>query len=61
VTFCVARDARNEGAIMELPNHPAIAAHYGGFDFVGMELDEDYYKAACERFDRETAQAALDL
>jgi len=39
----------------------AIAAHYGGFDFVGMELDEDYYKAACERFDRETAQAALDL
>lgn len=34
----------------------AIAAHYGGFDFVGMELDEDYYKAACERFERETAQ-----
>lgn len=34
----------------------AIAAHYGGFDFVGMELDEDYYKTACERFDRETAQ-----
>lgn len=34
----------------------AIAAHYGGFDFVGMEIDEDYYKAACERFKRETAQ-----
>ena len=34
----------------------AIAAHYAGFDFVGMELDEDYYKAACERFDKETAQ-----
>ena len=34
----------------------AIAAHYGGFDMVGCELDEDYYKAACERFDRETAQ-----
>lgn len=34
----------------------AIAAHYGGFEFVGMELDEDYYKAACERFERETAQ-----
>jgi len=29
----------------------AIAAHYGGFDFVGCELDEDYYKAACKRFD----------
>ena len=37
----------------------AIAAHYGGFDFVGIELDEDYYKAAKERFERETAQGAL--
>ncbi|MFT6047295.1 MAG: site-specific DNA-methyltransferase (adenine-specific) [Arenicella sp.] len=37
----------------------AIAAHYGGFDFVGMELDADYYKAACERFDRETRQADM--
>ena len=34
----------------------AIAAHYGGYDFVGCELDEDYYKAACKRFDSETAQ-----
>lgn len=39
----------------------AIAAHYGGFDFVGCELDEDYYKAACERFARETAQQAMEL
>jgi len=37
----------------------AIAAHYGGFDFVGCELDEDYFKAAKERIDRETAQ--LDM
>lgn len=37
----------------------AIAAHYGGFDFVGCELDEDYYKAAKERFDRETAQLSI--
>lgn len=37
----------------------AIAAHYGGFDFVGIELDEDYYKAARERFDRETSQVAM--
>lgn len=34
----------------------AIAAHYAGHDFVGIELDEDYYKAACDRFDKETAQ-----
>ena len=37
----------------------AIAAHYGGFDFVGCEIDEDYYKAAVERFDMETRQQAL--
>lgn len=37
----------------------AIAAHYFGCDFVGIELDEDYYKAAKERFDRETSQGAL--
>ena len=39
----------------------AIAAHYGGFDFVGMELDESYYDAACKRFDQETAQMAMVL
>ena len=37
----------------------AIAAHYGGFDFVGCELDKDYFKAACERFDLATAQETL--
>ena len=34
----------------------AIAAHKMGFDFVGMELDKDYYDAACKRFELETAQ-----
>lgn len=37
----------------------AIAAYYAGFDFVGIELDEDYYKAACKRFDECTRQEAL--
>jgi len=37
----------------------AIAAHYFGCDFVGCEIDLDYYLAAKERFDRETAQLAL--
>jgi site-specific DNA-methyltransferase (adenine-specific) len=37
----------------------AIAAHYAGFDFVGIELDQDYYKAAKARFDDETKQGAL--
>jgi site-specific DNA-methyltransferase (adenine-specific) len=39
----------------------AIAAHYGGFDFVGCELDEDYYKAAQKRFDAETSQQAMEF
>lgn len=37
----------------------AIAAHYGGFDFVGCELDADYFKAASERFKLATAQQAM--
>jgi len=37
----------------------AIAAHYGGFDFVGCELDADYYNAAVKRFENETAQASM--
>jgi site-specific DNA-methyltransferase (adenine-specific) len=37
----------------------AIAAHYFGCDFVGCEIDVDYFNAAKERFDRETRQLAL--
>jgi site-specific DNA-methyltransferase (adenine-specific) len=37
----------------------AIAAHYSGCDFVGCEIDRDYYQAAQHRFDRETAQCAM--
>ena len=37
----------------------AIAAHYFGVDFVGCEIGEDYYKAAVERFNNETAQEML--
>ena len=37
----------------------AIAAHYGGFEFVGCELDKDYYEAAKARIDRETSQIAM--
>lgn len=39
----------------------AIAAHYFGCDFVGCEIDPDYFKAAQERFDRETRQQALAI
>lgn len=37
----------------------AIAAHYFGCDFVGCEIDQDYYNAAKERFGLETAQHTL--
>lgn len=37
----------------------AIAAHYFGCDFVGTELDPDYFKAAQERFHNETKQVAM--
>lgn len=37
----------------------AIAAHYGGFDFVGCELDTDYFNASSKRFEQATAQLAM--
>lgn len=37
----------------------AIAAHYFGVDFVGTELDPDYYAAAVKRFEQATAQTTL--
>jgi len=37
----------------------AIAAHYFGCDFVGCEIDPDYYQAAMDRFDRETRQQSF--
>lgn len=37
----------------------AIAAHYFGVDFVGCEIDKDYFEAGKERFERETRQIAM--
>jgi site-specific DNA-methyltransferase (adenine-specific) len=37
----------------------AIAAHNLGFDFVGCELDRDYYEAALKRFNAHAAQQSL--
>ena len=39
----------------------AIAAHNLGFDFVGTELDADYYAGAVKRLDAHKAQASLFL
>ena len=37
----------------------AIACHYAGHHLTACELDADYYKAACDRIDRETRQQTL--
>jgi site-specific DNA-methyltransferase (adenine-specific) len=37
----------------------AIACHYAGCHLTACELDQDYYKAACERIERETKQMAF--
>ncbi len=37
----------------------AIAAHYFGCDFVGCEIDQDYYLLAKERFNQQTRQVAM--
>lgn len=37
----------------------AIAAHYAGMEFVGIEKDRSYFEKACERIERETRQLEL--
>lgn len=37
----------------------AIACHYAKCYLTASELDEDYFKAACARIERETAQTTL--
>jgi site-specific DNA-methyltransferase (adenine-specific) len=39
----------------------AIAAHYAGLDFVGCELDKDYFEAAKDRVDKCTRQQTFDF
>lgn len=39
----------------------AIAAHYHGIDFVGTELDQDYFEAARQRLHEQTSQRTLAL
>jgi site-specific DNA-methyltransferase (adenine-specific) len=39
----------------------AIAADIMGYDFTGYEIDEDYYKAALDRFNRHKQQCVLEF
>jgi site-specific DNA-methyltransferase (adenine-specific) len=38
-----------------------IAAHFAGADFVGRELDPQYYDAGCARFEKASRQLLLPL
>ena len=53
----VIRQLRNRGGKIFDPflgsGSSRIAAYKKGFDFYGCELDDDYYKAQEERFQRE--------
>lgn len=39
----------------------AIAAHYYGVDFVGCEIDDEYYAASLDRYNEGTRQIMLDI
>jgi len=60
--FCLTHYAKEGNLILDThlgSGSSAIAAHKMGFDFVGCELDKDYYDAACKRFKEQTAQLSL--
>ena len=38
-----------------------IACYDMGFDYIGFEIDEDYYKAAQKRIEENKAQLRMDL
>lgn len=60
--FCLANYAEKGQRILDThlgSGSSAIAAHYFGCDFVGMEIDKDYFEAAQARFDKETRQIAM--
>lgn len=39
----------------------AIACHYARLHLTACEIDEDYFKAACERIDKETRQETFNI
>ena len=44
---------------MKLPL--SVSTQYFGVDFVGCELDKDYFEAAKARFDMDTKQLAMSI
>ena len=62
--FCLENYAKKGQRILDThlgSGSSAIAAHYFGVDFVGCELDKDYFEAAKARFDMATKQLAMSI
>jgi len=62
--FCLENYAKKGQRILDThlgSGSSAIAAHYFGVDFVGCELDKDYFDAAKARFDMATKQLAMSI
>ena len=62
--FCLTNYAKKGQRILDThlgSGSSAIAAHYFGVDFVGCELDKDYFEAAKARFDMATKQLAMSI
>ena len=60
--WLLAKYASNDMRILDThlgSGSSAIAAHYFGCDFVGCEIDPDYYQAAKARLENETRQMAM--
>ena len=61
-SWCLNRYAEKGQRILDThlgSGSSAIAAHYFGCDFVGVEIDKDYYNAAKARFEQMTRQETL--
>jgi site-specific DNA-methyltransferase (adenine-specific) len=63
-SFCLLNFAQKGMKILDThlgSGSSAIAAHYFGVDFVGCEIDKDYFDKMMKRFELETAQTSLQF
>lgn len=61
-TYCLENYAKPGQRVLDThlgSGSSAIAAHYFGVEFVGCEIDPDYYNAACKRIKEQTRQIRM--
>lgn len=62
-TWCIKKYAKPGDKILDThmgSQSSRIAAYKMGFDYWGYEIDEDYFKAGCERFEKAIAQPLFE-